>query len=63
MITEDVIAKSHDMVMEILDDNTVEMLKKLDYQHIFYDIKHLRNDNAEFISKLSLLTSKKPIKI
>ena len=63
MITEDVIAKSHDMVMEILDDNTVEMLKKLDYQNIFYDIKHLRNDNTEFISKLSLLTSKKPIKI
>ena len=59
MIAEDVIAKSHNMVMEILDDDTVELLQKLDYQNIFYDIKHLRNDNGKFISNLSLLTSKK----
>ena len=62
MIAEDVIAKSHNMVMEILDDDTIELLKKLDYQNIFYDIKHLRNDNGKFISNLSLLTSKKPAK-
>ena len=60
MIAEDVIAKSHNMVMEILDDDTIELLQKLDYQNIFYDIKHLRNDNGKFISNLSLLTSKKP---
>jgi hypothetical protein len=60
MIAEDVIAKSHNMVMEMLDDNTIELLKKLDYQNIFYDIKHLRTDNGKFISNLSLLTSKKP---
>ena len=59
MIAEDVIAKSHHMVMEILDDDTIELLQKLDYQNIFYDIKHLRNDNGKFISNLSLLTSKK----
>jgi hypothetical protein len=62
MIAEDVIAKSHNMVMEMLDDDAIELLKKLDYQNIFYDIKHLRDDNGKFISNLSLLTSKKPIK-
>ena len=62
MIVEDVIAKSHNMVMEILDNDTIEMLQKLDYQNIFYDIKHLRDDNGKFISNLSSLTSnKKPI--
>ena len=59
MIAEDVIAKSHNMVMGILDNSTIELLKKLDYQNIFYDIKHLRDDNGKFISNLSLLTSKK----
>ena len=59
MIAEDVIAKSHNMVMEILDDDTIELLQKLDYQNIFYDIKHLRDDNGKFISNLSLMTSNK----
>ena len=59
MIVEDVISKSHSMVMNILDDDKVEMLEKLDYQNIFYDIKHLRDDNGKFISNLSLLVSKK----
>ena len=59
MIAEDVILKSHSMVMNILDDDKIEMLEKLDYQNIFYDIKHLRDDNGKFISNLSLLTTKK----
>ena len=61
MIAEDVIAKSHKMVMDISDDSTIELLQKLDYQNIFYDIKHLRDNNGKFISSLSLLTSKKPV--